>query len=319
MKIARYTAYGGPDTIAFTEAPIPAPAPGELLVRVHAAPVSAGDARLRSGKVPRGLQLMLRLAIGWRRPRVAPGWAFSGEIAGLGAGVTGFAMGQRVFGLTGFKGGSHREYLVIRADGPLLPLPESLSFQAGAAFFFGGLTAAHFLIDRAKLASGERLLVAGATGAVGGAAVQIGRHLGARVSATASPANHALARSLGAKEVTDYRVGPPAGPHDVILDVMGRLGWAGARPLLAPGGRYIQITADLWQMLGASLRPRRDGRRIIVGTNSEDLASMQRLVALHEAGGYTPVIGPVLPFDQLARAHAIAESFHKPGNLVVMM
>ncbi|MFM7443534.1 MAG: alcohol dehydrogenase catalytic domain-containing protein, partial [Tabrizicola sp.] len=93
MKIARYTAYGGPDTIAFTEAPIPAPAPGELLVRVHAAPVSAGDARLRSGKVPLGLQLMLRLAIGWRRPRVAPGWAFSGEIAGLGAGVTGFAMG----------------------------------------------------------------------------------------------------------------------------------------------------------------------------------------------------------------------------------
>lgn len=319
MKSAIYTTYGPPETISFVEGPVPVPGPGEVLVRVHAAPVTAGDARLRSGKVPRGLQLMLRLAIGWRRPRVAPGWAFSGELAGLGAEVTGFAMGQRVFGLTGFKGGAHREYLVIRAGGPLLPLPDSLSHEEGAAFFFGGLTAAEFLIDRAKLAAGERLLVAGATGAVGGAGVQIGRHLGARVSATASPDNHALARSLGADEVTDYRVGPPPGPHDVILDVMGKLGWAGARRLLAPGGRYIQVTADLWEMLGANLRSQRDGRRIITGTNKENLSSMQRLVALHQGGGYTPVVGTVFPFAELTRAHALAESFHKPGNIVVFM
>lgn len=319
MKSAVYTAYGPPETIAFVGLPIPVAGPGEVLVRVCAAPVTAGDARLRSGKVPRGLGLMLRTAIGWRKPRVAPGWAFSGEVAGLGRGVTGFAMGQRVFGLKGFKGGAHREYVVIRADGPILPLPETLSHEEGAAFFFGGLTAAEFLIDKAGLAAGERLLVCGATGAVGGAAVQIGRYLGARVSATASAANHALARSLGAEEVTDYRVGPPVGPHDVILDVMGKLGWAGARGLLPPGGRYIQITADLWQMLGANLRPRRDGRRIITGTNKEDLASMRRLVDIHKAGGYTPALGPVLPFAELAQAHAIAEGFHKPGNIVVTM
>lgn len=319
MKSAVYTTYGPPETISFVEVPIPVPGPGKVLVQVRAAPVTAGDARLRSGKVPRGLQLMLRLAIGWRSPRVSPGWAFSGEVAGLGAGVTGFAMGQRVFGLTGFKGGAHREYLVIPATGRVVPLPDSMSHEEGAAFFFGGLTAAEFLIDKAQLAAGERLLVAGATGAVGGAAVQIGRHLGARVSATASPANHALAQRLGAEEVTEYRVGPPPGPYDVILDVMGKLGWAGARPLLAPGGRYIQITADLWEMLGSNLRPRRDGRRILTGTNKEDLASMQRLVALHQAGGYTPVVGTVLPFADLIRAHALAESFHKPGNIVVTM
>lgn len=319
MKIASYTAYGAPDTVALTDGPIPRAGAGEVLVRVRAAPVTAGDARLRSGMVPRGLGLMLRLAIGLRRPRVAPGWAFAGQIAGLGAGVTRFGKGQRVFGVLGFKGGAHRDYLVIRADGPILPLPDDLSLEQGAAFFFGGLTAAEFLIDRARLQPGEGLLVAGATGAVGGAAVQIGRHLGARVSATASPANHALARSLGAADVTDYRAGPPPGPFDVILDVMGKLSWAGARTRLAPGGRYVQITADLWQMLGASLRPRRDGRRIIIGTNKDDLPSMQRLVALHRAGGYTPVVGPVLPFADLANAHAIAESFHKPGNLVVVM
>lgn len=319
MKIARYTAYGGPETIALDDTPIPVPGPGEVLVRVRAAPVTAGDARMRSGKVPRGLGLMLRLAIGWRRPKVAPGWAFAGEVAGIGKDVTGFATGQRVFGLKGFRGGAHAEFLTIPASGEILPLPGSLSFEQGAAFFFGGLTAAEFLIDRAGLAPGERVLVAGATGSVGSAAVQIARHVGATVAATASPANHPLARQLGATEVSDYREGPPPGRFDVIVDVMGALGWRGAEPLLAPGGRLILITADLPAMLSAGLGWRRGDRRVLVGTNKDDLPAMRRLVALHQAGGYTPVLGPVLPFERLQEAHTIAESFHKPGNLVVVM
>ena len=314
MKIARYTAYGGPETIVLEDAPIPTPGPGELLIRVRAAPVTAGDARMRSGRVPRGLGTMLRLAIGWSRPKVAPGWAFAGEIAALGPGVTGFTEGQRVFGLKGFKGGAHAEYLTIRADGPVLPLPDTLNYEQGAAFFFGGLTAAEFLIDRAKLAPGERILIAGATGAVGGAATQIARHLGATISATASPANHALARQLGATEVTDYRKGPPNGTFDVILDVMGSLGWKGVEPLLSATGRMILVTADLSEMLASFFR-----RRLMTGTSKEDLPSMRRLVELHGADGYTPVVGPVLPFVQLVEAHRIAESFHKPGNLVVRM
>lgn len=319
MKTARYTAYGPPETIAFTDTPVPAPGPGEVLVRVRAAPVTAGDVRLRSGKVPRGLGLLLRLAIGLSRPRVAPGWAFAGEIAALGPGVAGLAEGDRVFGLMGFKGGAHREYVTIRADGRILPLPDSLTFEEGAAFFFGGLTAAEFLIDRARLAAGERVLVNGATGAVGGAAVQIARHLGARVSATAAPANHALARSLGADPVTDYRIGPPSGPFDIVFDVMGALGWDKAGPLLGTGGRLVLITADLAQMLGAALRPRRQGRRILTGTSRDDLPGMRRLLDLHLAGGYIPAPGLILPFADLAKAHALAETFHKPGNIVVVM
>lgn len=314
MKIARYTAYGGPETVVLEDTPIPKPGPGELLIRTRAAPVTAGDARLRSGKVPRGLSLMLRLAIGWSRPKVAPGWAFAGDVAALGPGVTTFQEGQRVFGLKGFKGGAHAEYLTIPATGTVLPLPDTLTYDQGAAFFFGGLTAAEFLIDRAKLAPNERLLVAGGTGAVGGAAVQIARHLGAAVAATASPANHALARQLGATEVADYRTGPPPGPFDVILDVMGSLGWKGAKPLLSPRGRLVLITADLSEMLASAFR-----RRLITGTNKDDLAAMRRLVDLHQAGGYTPVVGPTLPFAQLVEAHRIAESFHKPGNLIVTM
>ena len=319
MKIARYTAYGGPETVILEDAPTPTPAPGALLIRTRPAPVTAGDARLRSGRVPRGLSLMLKLTIGWSRPKVAPGWAFAGEVVALGPGVTDFTEGQRVFGLKGFKGGAHAEYLTIPAGGPVLPLPDTLTYEQGAAFFFGGLTAAEFLIDRAKLAPGERLLVAGATGSVGSAAIQIARHLGAAVAATASPANHPLARQLGATEVTDYRTGPPAGPFDVILDVMGSLGWRGAESLLAPNGRLILITATLGEMLSSALRPRRNGRRFLTGTNKDDLAALRRLVALHKAGGYTPIVGPVLPFRDIAKAHAVAESFHKPGNLVVTM
>ena len=132
--------------------------------------------------------------------------------------------------------------------------------------------------------------------------------------ATASPANHPLARQLGATEVTDYRAGPPKGPFDVILDVMGSLGWNGAEPLLSPTGRLILITADLSEMLASTLN-----RRFLIGTSKEDLTSMRRLVDLHLKGGYTPIIGPVLPFEQLTEAHRIAESFHKPGNLVITM
>lgn len=319
MKAARYTAYGGPTTIAIDEVPIPSPGPGDLLIRVHAAPVTAGDVRMRSGKVPRGMGLVLRLVIGLRRPKVAPGWSFAGTVAGLGDGVTGFRLEDRVFGLKGFKGGAHRDYLTIPATGLVLPLPDSLTKAEGAAFCFGGLTATQALIDEARVGPGHRVLVAGATGAVGSAAVQIARHLGAEVTALASPQNHALAQKLGATCVADYRDPPPEGPYDAIIDMMGTLGWKGARPLLAPSGTLVMITATLGQMIGAALWKRRSGRRIIATSSRESLPDLQRLLSLHQAGGYTPVISQTLPFDQLQMAHEIAESFHKPGNLVVEM
>lgn len=319
MQAARITAYGAPDVIVFDTVPVPRPKSGEVLVRVHAAPVTAGDARLRSGNVPRGMGLMLRLAIGLRRPRVAPGLSFSGEVAALGTDVTNFTLGQRVFGIKGFKGGAHAGYVTINAKGLILPLPDSLTHSEGAAFFFGGLTAADFLLDKAKLRQGERVLVAGATGAVGSAAVQIAAHMGAQVTATASAQNLDLARQLGAGTALDYRAGPVQGQFDVIVDVMGTYLWARAQPLLALGGRLCLITSDMASLLGAILRPNRKGQRIYSGTSGETRAKMQRLLDLHLSGGYRPVVGQTLPFAQLARAHQIADTFHKVGNLVVLM
>jgi len=319
MKAAVISAYGGPHVISIQDRPIPIPKRGEVLVRVIASPVTSGDARLRSGNVPRGMGLMLRAVIGWRRPRIAAGWGFAGIVEDLGEGVAGLAIGQRVFGIKGFSGGAHAEYLTIAAAGAVLPLPDSLTDEEGAAFFFGGLTAAEFLIDKAQLKAGEKVLICGATGAVGGAAVQIATHLGAHVTAVASAPNLDLARRMGAAAVHDYRTGPVQGQFDVVLDVMGTLGWEGARGLLADGGRLCLITADLSATLGAVVRSKRAGRHLFAGTASESRAMMERLVQLHRAGGYRPVLGQVLPFAQLAEAHALAETFHKPGNLVVVM
>jgi NADPH:quinone reductase-like Zn-dependent oxidoreductase len=319
MQAAHYAAYGGPEMVVFEARPIPAPKVGEVLVRVIAAPVTAGDVRLRSGNVPRGMGLLLRLVIGLRRPRVAAGWGFAGEVAGLGAGVSSLSMDQRVFGMKGFAGGTHAEYLTIKADGAILPTPDSLTDAEAAAFFFGGLTAAEFLIDKAQVQAGQRVLIAGATGAVGSAAVQIAAHLGAKVTALASARNHDLARRLGAVDVHDYAANPTSGPFDVIVDVMGTYPWSRAHPLLAQGGRLCMITADLAATLAAALRPRKDGRRRIAGTSSESRTMMERLVALHQAGAYRPLVGKTLPFADLPRAHAIAETFHKVGNLVVEM
>lgn len=319
MQIAKITAYGGPDVVVLQDVPRPSPKAGEVLVRIHAAPVTAGDVRIRSGRVPRGMEFMFRAVMGWRRPRVAAGMCFSGEIAALGDGVTQFDLGQRVFGMTGLRGGAHAEFIALRADGLILPLPNSLSHAEGAAFFFGGLTAAEFLIDKAKVQGGEAVLVAGATGAVGSAVVQIAAHRGAKVTATASAQNLDLARELGASKALDYRAAPPSGPYDVIVDVMGSMLWAGAAPILAPGGRLCLITASLADTLGAALRPYRGGRRVIAGTIAESRAQMQRLIDLHHAGAYRPLMGQVLPFAQIARAHEIADGFHKRGNLVVQM
>lgn len=321
MRAALTESYGPPEVVRLAELPDPVPGAGEALVRVAAAGVSRGDARMRALDVPAGFGPILRMLVGTRRPRrPVRGSEFAGVVEALGPGAAGLSPGQRVMGILGLRGGAHAERLVVPAGGMVLPTPDTLTDEEAAGFFFGGLTAAAFLIDHAKLARGERLLVNGATGAAGSAAVQIGRHLGAAVTAVCRSENADLARELGAEATLDYRDGPIRGTWDVVMDVAGTLPWPVARGLLAPGGRLIPVTtASLGATLGAALRPRRDGRRITAGNFSETRAGMERLLAIHAAGGYRPVIGTVLPFERIVKAHRLAESHHKRGNVVVTM
>ena len=320
MFAATVRQYGGPDVIRIERLALPAVRAGEVRVRVHASPITAGDVRLRSAVVPRGFGLLIRAANGFSGPRSpVPGMGFAGVIDAVAPDVGAFAVGERVFGSKGFGGGAHAEYLTIAASGCVLPLPASLSFEEGAAFFFGGPTAADFLIDKARMERGEHLAVIGATGSVGTAALSIAKHLGVTVTAVASKENHPLARSLGAETVLDYRTETLEGRFDGILDVMGSIARKRALTLLRPGGRLMPVTSTLIENLGAALRPRRGLVWITGSTTADTREKMERLVALHHAGGYRPVVGETMAFEEIGDAHQIAETWHKQGNLIVRM
>ncbi len=319
MRAATARRYGGPEVMAIEALAVPQPGPGQVLVRVEAFGVTRGDARIRGLDVPRGMGLGVRLAFGLRRPRrVVPGREFAGIVTGLGAGVQGWAPGEAVLGITdGMQLGAGAEYLCVSASGLLARRPAGMAATEAAGTLFGLMTAADFLRDQAGLQPGERVLVNGATGAVGVAALQVAALTGARVTALCSPANHDLARALGAETVADYRAGLPAGPFDLVLDIAGTLPWRRALPLLAPGGRLALVTADLAGQLGALLRPRRGGRRLVAGIVKENPAALARALDLW-AQGCRPVI-TALPFAQIVEAHRLASGGHKRGAVVVTM
>ncbi|MFN3954664.1 MAG: NAD(P)-dependent alcohol dehydrogenase [Pararhodobacter sp.] len=321
MQAALCHRYGPPEAIHLARIPRPRPRRGEVLIKVQAAGVTTGDARIRGAQVPEGMGPLIRLIFGLRGPRrPVLGREFAGTIVEHGAGapaalVGSLPPGTAVFGITpGIRMGTHADYLCMPAKGLLLPRPPEMSLETAAAFFFGGLTAADFLLDQCALQPGERVLVVGATGAVGAAAVQIARAHGARVTALASTANLDLARALGAQEVLDYRAGTLRGEWDVILDIPGVLD-DGQRHL-ARGGRLALITATLRQTLAANLRP---GGARRAGVTRETHGAMTRLLELYQTGAYQPLIGTALPFTRIIEAHALASSGHKRGNVVVLM
>lgn len=321
MLAATARRYGPPEVMRLETLPDPAPGPGQILIRTDAFGVTRGDTRIRGLDAPGGMAPMMRLVFGLTRPRrIIPGREFAGTVAALGAGVTGWSPGDPVMGITdGLRLGAGAGYLTVRADGRVFARPATLGTDQAAGFFFGGLTAADFLIDQMRLQPGERLLIIGATGAVGSAAVQIGVRLGATVTALASPANHDLARTLGAHTVGDYRPGPPPGPFDAILDIPGALPWPQARAHLAPGGRLGMVTAPLGPQIAASARPRRGAHRLCAGVIAETRAACERLLALHAAGAYAPHIGAALPMADIVQAHRLASGGHKRGNVVVRL
>ena len=320
MKAACSRRYGPPSVVILKDLADPVPKAGEVLVRIEAAGVTVGDARIRAARVPRGMGPLIRIVFGLTGPRrPVLGREYAGRVAALGTGVNQFKVGDAVFGITeGMRLGAHAELAALKADGLIFRRPETLSIPEAATFFFGGLTAADFLLDQCALKAGERVLVVGATGAVGSAAVQLARYRGAHVTALTSATHRDLARELGAHEASDYSDALPKGPFDVILDVPGLL--PDARERLAPHGRLGLVTATLGQTLAATLWPRRAGnKRVCAGIVKETPAACARLLALHTAGAYRPLVGDTFSFADIARAHALVDSGHKRGSVLVRM
>ncbi|MEM8557131.1 MAG: NAD(P)-dependent alcohol dehydrogenase [Bacteroidota bacterium] len=319
-RAAVATAYGSPEVVRIQAVPTPQPGPDEVLVRVHATTVTSGDWRVRSLTVPPGFGLAVRLMFGLRKLRQPIlGSELAGTVAAVGANVTRFQVGDAVVAYSDSKLGAHAEYVAVAADGAIAPKPTVLSWEEAAALSFGGTTALHFF-RLGDLQPGERLLVNGASGSVGTAAVQIAKHRGAYVTGVCSTRNADLVRSLGADAVIDYteRDFTDGGErYDLVMDTAGTAPFARSRLVLNEGGRLLQVLGGLSDMLRAPLIGWTTNQRLIAG-NAAGTADYQReLVALAEAGAYRPVIDRVVPFEDIVEAHRHVDRGRKRGSVVV--
>jgi len=328
VKAYTYDRYGPPEVVSLQEVPKPVPGEHEVLVRTRATTVTAGDWRVRSLVIPRGYRLMARLMLGFNRPRQPVlGMELSGEIEAVGRAVISFRVGDQVFGFTGTRMGCHAEYRCLpveghgRKDEAVALKPANLSHEEAAALSFGGTTALSFL-RKGKLQRGERVLVVGASGGVGTAAVQLARHLGARVTGVCGTANLELVRSLGAERVIDYtredftRGGER---YDVIVDTAGTARYPRCRDILADGGRLLMVLGSPAEELRALWVALTTSRRLVGGEAAWDASDLRLLAGLAEAGAYRPVIDRRYRFEELVEAHRHVDQGHKRGNVVVIL
>lgn len=316
MRAVVVERYGPPEIAQVRDVATPTPRAGEVLVRVVAAPVTSGDARLRGGRFPKGFAVPARLAMGISGPRHRIlGVAFSGEVAVLGEGARGFAVGDRVSGMTGMRMGAHAEFFVT-TPAKLVATPASVTHDAAAAVLFGGITALDYLRDKARLTAGGRVLVNGASGAVGTSAVQIARHFGARVTGMTSAANVDLVRRLGAERVIDYRSSPLDALHargerfDVVFDTVGNVSPASGRPLLTEGGVLLLAVAGLGELIAAR-------GPVKAGPASESREVIETVLRLTAEGVLDPLIESTHPLEGIADAYRRVDSGRKVGNIVV--
>ena len=318
MKVWTCRRYGGPEVLLMEDQPRPVPKADEVLVRLYATTVSSADVRLRTQKLPRGFGLLGRLIFGiqgLRQPIL--GTEFSGIVEAVGDAVAAYRIGDAVIGFADTGMRCHAEYRVMSVNQLLVPLPPNLSFTEAAAMCFGGTTALHFL-RKAGLAAGEKILILGASGAVGSAMVQLARHFGADITGLASTRNLELVESLGARAVIDYTqqdFTTLSGGYDVIADTVGVSSFSRCLPLLNEHGRYLAVAADLEGMLARPVGTRKS----IAGPASVTLEAVRELAALAAAGNFKQVIDQVFPFARMREAHALAETGHKRGSVVVTL
>ncbi|MYW01764.1 NAD(P)-dependent alcohol dehydrogenase [Streptomyces sp. SID3343] len=298
MRAALFDRFGPPEVLYIGKRPIPTRTPENVLVRVHVTGLNGGELLDRAGKT--------RLVTGRTFPK-ASGIDFVGEVAEVGASVTGVREGDRVWGLLGRRTGSLAEYVAV-SPRRIAPAPANLTPVQAASLLAGGATSVTALRDKAAVKPGERLLVRGGSGGVGSVAVQLGKLMGAHVVALAGANNLDFVRGLGADEALDYRTTrlSELGRFDVVLDTVGKQ-QAGFRRLLAPGGRMVAVTFDFDRPLAglaAVLASTVHGTgRIRVFSGNPDTELLTEVTRHAERGDIVPVVDTVHPLDRIADAH----------------
>jgi NADPH:quinone reductase-like Zn-dependent oxidoreductase len=322
MRAVVYESYGPPDVLRLEEVAKPVPKEDEVLVKVHATTVSRSDVHTREanrGSGPAAV-LLSRLISGLRRPRQPIlGREFAGEVEAVGAAVSEFAVGDHVFGLSGLRFGAHAEFMCMRESARIAHMPEGLTFEQAAPICDGALNAL-MCLKQADLRQGRRILIYGASGAIGTAGVQLARYYGADITAVCSTKNLQLVRSLGADRVIDYTkedFTKSGLTYDVIFDAVGKLSFRRCRGSLEPGGIYLPTDGAVNLIL--CLLPSRKGAKRVVfqippRQPKQDVLLLKKLV---EEGKYRPVIDRCYPLEDVIEATRYVETQQKTGNVVL--
>ena len=323
MKAIVYHRYGSHEVVALASVPKPAPKANEVLIRIHATTVTTGDWRARSLQMPAGFGFMGRLAFGVFGPRKPIlGTELAGVVQTTGKAVTRFKTGDEVFAFPGAGFGCHAEYRTMPDNGLIELKPANLSFDEAAALSFGGTTALIFLRDKGGIRRGDKVLIVGASGSVGMAAVQIAKHLGADVTGICSTTNLDLVRSIGADQVIDYTEEDFAlrsETYDIILDTTGTTSLTRCGDVLKPGGRLLLILGSFSQNLGLERPSKASGKKVIAGVASPQTEDMSYLASLAEAGVFRPFVDRRYPLENAAEAHAYVDTGRKRGNVVLTL
>lgn len=300
MKAIVCTRYGPPEVLQLREVEKPVPKAHEIRIKVHATTVTSGDCRVRSFSSPPLLWLPMRLFLGLRKPRKPIlGVEFAGEVEAIGSEVNRFKKSDQVYALSGMRFGAHAQYVILSERAPIAIKPANVTYEEAAAIPFGGTTALHFF-RKANIRKGQKVLIYGASGAVGVAAVQLAKHFGAEVTAVCGTANLDWVKSLGADKMIDYtkeEFSQKAERYDVIFDAVGKCPKTQAKNALTPNGTYTSVEGQ------GVAKPR-----------AEDLDFLRELV---ETGKFRSVIDRRYPLEQVPEAHRYVEQGHKKGNVVI--
>jgi NADPH:quinone reductase-like Zn-dependent oxidoreductase len=324
MKAIVFTRYGPPDSLQLKEIDKPVPKDNEILVRIHATTVTAGDCEVRGFNVPSWLWIPLRLYVGVRRPTriTVLGQELAGEVEAAGRDVKRFREGDRVFASSAF--GAYAEYICLPEnpeDGGIAAMPSEISYDEAAPVPFGGLEALHFL-RHGRIEPGKKVLINGAGGSIGTFAVQIAKSFGAEVTGVDSAVKLDMLRSIGADHVIDYTredFTENGENYDVIFDVIGKSSFSPSLRSLRQEGVYLLANPSPSQMVRGPWVSMRSSKKVVIGAarrTSEDLIYLRGLI---EAGKIRSVVDKCFSLEQMAEAHRYAESGLKKGNIVIQV
>ena len=326
MKAIVWTKYGSPDGLQLKDVEKPVPKENEILVKIHATTITAGDCEMRRLELPLGLSFPVRIYAGLLKPKRIPilGQELAGEVEEVGANVSSYKLGDQVFGTTGFGFGAYAEYVCLPekpddAQGTLAPKPTNLTYEEAAAVPTAGFEALHFL-RKADIQPGKKVLIIGAGGSIGTFAIQLAKHFGAEVTGVDSTEKMDMLRSIGATYVIDYTkedYTKRGESYDLIIDVVGRRGVPRRLRLLKPDGYYFLAYAGLSHILlslWTSLTSKKKFKIEASSQTKEDLLFIKELI---ETGKLKTIVDRSFSLEQVPEAHRYVEAGGKKGNVVI--